>query len=176
MKHSIVVCFVAKEIDFMPESLKKVSIYTDGACTHNPGPGGYGIVLLYGPHRKELSGGFRHTTNNRMEMMAAIVALQSLKEPCQVTLYSDSKYLVDAILKGWAKRWQDNGWRRNSQEKAINPDLWQQLLDLCKYHRVDFQWVKGHAGNAENERCDRLAVQATKQENLPPDLGYEQKG
>jgi ribonuclease HI len=158
----------------MDSTLKTVTIYTDGSCLNNPGPGGYGIVLLYGSNRKELSGGFRRTTNNRMEMMAAIVALQSLKEPCAVTLHSDSQYLINAMTKGWAKRWRANGWKRNKKDKAINPDLWQQLLDLDQHHKIQFRWVKGHAGNEENECCDRLAVAAAKQQDLPPDLGYEQ--
>jgi ribonuclease HI len=157
----------------MNESLKSVTIYTDGACTGNPGPGGYGAVLLYGEHRKELSGGFRLTTNNRMEMMAAIAGLQALNSPCSVTLYSDSQYVVNAITKGWAKKWRANNWMRNKQERAVNPDLWQQLLELCDRHRVTFSWVRGHSGNVENERCDRLAVQASRQPDLPPDLGYE---
>lgn len=156
----------------MSKQLKQVIIYTDGACTGNPGAGGYGAVLIYNQHRKEISGGYRLTTNNRMEMMAAIAALTSLKHKCAVTLHSDSKYLVDAMKLGWAKKWQVNGWMRNKKEKAKNPDLWQQLLDLCQYHQVDFVWVKGHAGIPENELCDRLAVAAAGQSNLPPDLGY----
>ncbi len=153
---------------------KEVKIYTDGACIGNPGPGGYGVVLLYGKNRKELSGGFQLTTNNRMEMMAAIVGLQVLKSPCNITLYSDSKYVVDAIEKGWAKRWQANNWKRNKKEKASNPDLWEQLLNLCNQHTIKFIWVKGHAGNRENERCDRLAVEASQQRDLPQDFGYIQ--
>lgn len=156
----------------MSETLKNVVIYSDGACTGNPGPGGYGTVLLYNGHRKELSGGYRRTTNNRMEMMAAIAGLESLQQPCRVTLYSDSKYLVDAVTKGWATRWRANGWMRNKKDKAINPDLWQQLLDLCDRHQVDFKWVKGHAGIPENERCDQLAVSAARQPGLPADEGY----
>ena len=152
---------------------KEVIIYTDGACLGNPGSGGYGVVLLYSQHRKELSGGFRLTTNNRMEIMAAIVGLLALKTQCYVTLYTDSKYLVDAVMKGWAKRWQANGWKRNQKEKAKNPDLWQQLLDLCAQHEVKFVWVKGHAGNRENEYCDQLAVKAAQQKDLPADPGYE---
>lgn len=156
----------------MSETLKNVVIYSDGACTGNPGPGGYGTVLLYNGHRQELSGGYRRTTNNRMEMMAAIAGLQSLQQPCRVTLYSDSKYLVDAVTKGWATRWRANGWMRNKKDKAINPDLWQQLLDLCDHHQVDFKWVKGHAGIPENERCDQLAVSAARRPDLPVDEGY----
>ncbi|MGF1482092.1 MAG: ribonuclease HI [Cyanophyceae cyanobacterium] len=154
------------------DELKKVTIYTDGACIHNPGPGGYGVVLLYGSHRREISGGFCLTTNNRMEMKAAIVGLEALKTSCTVTLYSDSQYLVNAVEKGWAKRWRSNGWQRNKKEKAKNPDLWEQLLNLCEHHSVRFVWVKGHAGNRENECCDRLAVAAAQQEELPIDPGY----
>ena len=152
---------------------KHVSIYTDGACLGNPGPGGYGVVLLYGQHRKELSGGFRLTTNNRMEIMAVIVGLEELQEPCSVSLYSDSQYVVNAISKGWAKRWKANGWKRNSKgEKALNPDLWDKMLDLCGKHEVTFKWVKGHSGNKENERCDSLAVDSAKMKELPADSGY----
>jgi ribonuclease HI len=153
---------------------KTVAIYTDGACLGNPGPGGYGVVMLYGGHRKELSGGYRLTTNNRMEMMAAIAALKALKQKCRVTLYSDSQYLVNAMTKGWAKRWQRNGWIRNKQkEKAVNPDLWQELLTLCSKQDVEFRWVRGHSGVEENERADRLSVEAASLPNLPPDVGYE---
>ncbi len=152
--------------------VKAVEIYTDGACLGNPGPGGYGAVLIYGPHRRELSGGFRLTTNNRMEMMGAIVALNALTEPCAVTLYSDSKYVVDAMVKGWAKRWQRQNWMRTKTEPALNPDLWAELLQAGDRHQVTWRWVKGHAGNPENERCDRLAVAAAHQPQLPPDLGY----
>ena len=150
-----------------------IVIYTDGACTGNPGAGGYGAVLIYGDRRQEISGGYKLTTNNRMEMMAAIAALKSLEEKSTVTLHSDSKYLVDAVTKGWAKKWQANGWKRNKKDKAKNPDLWQEMLDLCQQHQVDFVWVKGHAGIPENERCDRLAVVAAKGINLPPDNGYD---
>jgi len=157
----------------MDTGLTQVTIYTDGACSGNPGRGGYGAVLMSGPHRRELSGGFRRTTNNRMEIMAAIAALEALKYRCAVTLHTDSKYVVDAISQGWAKKWRNNGWRRNQKEWAKNPDLWAQLLDLCDRHQVTFVWVKGHAGIEENERCDRLAVAASQEENLPPDSGYE---
>jgi ribonuclease HI len=155
------------------ENPKHVTIYTDGGCLGNPGPGGYGVVLLYGSHRKELSGGFRHTTNNRMEIYAAIAGLSALKEPCQVTLFSDSQYVVHAIEKGWARRWRANGWKRNPKEKAINPDLWEKLLNLCEIHQVEFRWVRGHAGESENERCDELATAAASSPNLPPDDNYE---
>ena len=140
--------------------MKSVIIYTDGACSGNPGAGGYGAVLLYGSARKEISEGFEQTTNNRMEVLAVIKALEALKEPCQVTLYSDSKYVVDAIEKKWVKKWQANGWKRNQKEMALNVDLWQRLLPLLEKHTVTFIWVKGHANNVENERCDFLARQA----------------
>ncbi|MGK7950749.1 MAG: ribonuclease HI [Xenococcaceae cyanobacterium] len=156
----------------MSQELKKIIIYTDGACTGNPGAGGYGAVIIDGEQRQEISGGFRLTTNNRMEMMAAIVALQTLETKSKVILHTDSKYIVDAVTQGWAKRWQANNWKRNKKEKAKNPDLWQDLLDLCDRHQVDFVWVKGHAGIPENERCDRLAVSAAQQLSLPDDLGY----
>ncbi len=153
--------------------MKQVILYTDGGCINNPGPGGYGVVILYGSHRKELSRGFHRTTNNRMEILAAIAGLEALKEPCRVTLYSDSQYLVNAIEKGWALRWQSNGWMRNRKEKAINPDLWERLLDLCKIHSVQFEWLRGHAGQSENERCDELAKSAARSLILDTDEGYE---
>jgi ribonuclease HI len=153
---------------------KKVVIYTDGACVGNPGPGGYGVVLLYENYRREISGGFRLTTNNRMEMYAAIVGLRALKMRCAVTIYSDSQYVVEAITQGWAQRWRANGWKRNRKERAVNADLWEQLLNLCAQHEVEFVWVKGHAGNKENERCDVLAEFAARQKDLPADEGYEQ--
>ena len=154
-------------------SKKHVIIYTDGACTGNPGPGGYGVVLIYGEHRRELSGGYRRTTNNRMELMGPIKGLQALNQSCRVTLHSDSQYVVEGIEKGWAKRWRGNGWMRNRREQAVNPDLWGQLLDLCEIHEVEFRWVRGHAGDLENERCDQLAVQAARSNDLPVDDGYE---
>jgi ribonuclease HI len=137
---------------------KQVTIYTDGACSGNPGPGGYGVILSWNGIEKELSGGEPETTNNRMELMGVITGLQALKTPCDVDLYTDSRYIVDAIEKGWAVRWQKNGWMRNKTDKALNPDLWQQVLDLCQTHTVTFHWVKGHASNAKNNRCDELAV------------------
>jgi ribonuclease HI len=155
------------------ENSKHVTIYTDGGALGNPGPGGYGVVLKYKGHRRELSGGFRCTTNNRMELLAAIEALRALKTRCDVTLHTDSRYLVDGITKGWAKRWRANDWMRNKKDEALNPDLWGTLLDLCAKHNVKFVWVKGHAGNPENERCDELVKQAAKQPNLPPDAVYE---
>jgi ribonuclease HI len=157
----------------MPNQLKEVTIYTDGACTGNPGAGGYGVVLLYGEHRKELSGGFRRTTNNRMEILAAIIGLEALKTKCAVTIYSDSQYVVNSIAKGWAKNWRAKGWRKKDGAMAVNPDLWAKLLDLCSQHQVEFCWVRGHSGNIENERCDRLAVAAAQQQDLPVDIEYE---
>jgi ribonuclease HI len=154
-------------------TLKHVTLYTDGACIGNPGPGGYGVVLLYGAHRKELSGGYRLTTNNRMEITAAIQGLAALKEPCQGQLFSDSAYVVNTIEKGWARRWQANGWHRQHKKKAENRDLWEELLRLCDTHQIRFEWIKGHAGHVENERCDQLAFQAAQAPNLPPDEGYE---
>ncbi len=158
----------------MPETPKpQVTIYTDGACKGNPGPGGYGVILIAGNHRKELSGGYRRTTNNRMELLAAIVGLRTLKSPCTVTLHTDSKYVADALEKGWARKWRANGWMRTKTDRALNPDLWEELLALCERHRVRVVWVRGHAGHEENERCDELAVTAARQRNLPPDSGYE---
>jgi ribonuclease HI len=154
-------------------TLKRITIYTDGACLGNPGPGGYGVVLLYGDRRKELSGGYRLTTNNRMELTAAIKGLAALKRPCEVELFSDSEYVVNAVEKGWARRWRANGWYRSNKQLAENRDLWEELLRLCERHRVRFKWIKGHAGHAENERCDRLAFQAAQLPNLPADKGYE---
>ena len=152
---------------------KAVTIYTDGACLGNPGPGGYGAVVLVDGQRKELSGGFRRTTNNRMELLAAIEALKVLAEPGDVLLYSDSQYLVKAMEQGWAVRWRANGWMRTAKERAINPDLWKQVLDLCARHQVRFAWVQGHTGNPENERCDRLSVQAARGKHLAIDEGFE---
>ena len=146
----------------MPEK-KQVEIFTDGACSGNPGPGGYGVILRYKGINKELSGGEACTTNNRMELTAVITGLSALKESCCVTLYSDSKYIIDAIQKGWAKKWQANGWMRNKKAPALNPDLWEKLLHLLEQHEVNFVWVKGHAGHPENERCDRLAVEQSQQ-------------
>ena len=151
----------------------KVTIYTDGACSGNPGPGGYGTVMQCGEHRNELSGGFRKTTNNRMELLAVIKGLQALNRPCQVTVFSDSKYIVDAVNKGWAKRWQASGWKRNKKENALNPDLWATLLKLLDTHEVSLRWVKGHAGNPGNERADALAVAASQSNNLATDETYE---
>ncbi len=154
--------------------LKTVHIYTDGACLGNPGPGGYGAVLVFGEKRREISGGYRRTTNNRMEIMAAIVGLETLRYPCEVLLTTDSRYLSQAMTQGWAARWRRNGWMRNATDQAVNPDLWARLLDLCALHRVRFEWVKGHAGHPENERCDVLSTTAARVQGLPADAGYEE--
>lgn len=149
--------------------MKKLDIYTDGACSGNPGKGGYGAVLIYNGVRKELSGGYISTTNNRMEIMAVIKGLEALKEPCKVNLYSDSKYVVDAIEKGWVEKWKNNNWYRNKSDKALNVDLWKRLLELLSIHEVKFCWVKGHADNVENQRCDALARNAILQGELQED-------
>jgi ribonuclease HI len=151
----------------------RVLIFTDGGAIGNPGPGGYGAVLRYNDYRRELSGGFRLTTNNRMELMACIKALGALKFASSVVLYSDSRYVVDGITKGWAERWRANGWERGGEEQAENVDLWARLLELCDQHEVELRWVRGHAGNPDNERCDQLAGEAAREPNLPPDRGYE---
>ena len=142
--------------------MKQIEIYTDGACSGNPGPGGWGAVLRYKQHEKELSGGEADPTNNRMEMTALIRALQQLKEPCEITLCSDSKYVIDGLQKGWAKGWRARVWRKSDKSPALNADLWAQLLDLTEQHLIHYQWIKGHAGHPENERCDRLAVEQSK--------------
>jgi ribonuclease HI len=150
----------------------KITVYTDGAASGNPGPGGYGVVLLSGHHRKELSGGFKLTTNNRMELMAVIVALETLRYPdSDVTLYTDSRYVADAVEKGWVFDWEKKRFR-----KKKNPDLWIRFLKLYHRHRIKFIWIKGHAENAENERCDRLAVLASQTGTLQEDEGYLQDG
>ena len=138
--------------------MKNVTVYTDGACSGNPGPGGWGAVLIYGPHKKELSGGEAETTNNRMELTAVIRALSALKEPCRVDLYSDSRYVVDALEKGWAIGWKKRGWVKSDKKPALNPDLWEELLALTEGHEMVYHWVKGHAENPYNNRCDQLAV------------------
>ncbi len=152
--------------------MKKIEIYTDGACSGNPGPGGYGAILIYGRHRKEVSGGFAETTNNRMEIYAAIAGLEILREPCEITLYSDSSYLVNANRQNWIGRWQRNGWRKVDRKPVVNADLWKRLIALQETHRIEFVWVKGHASNANNNRCDELARFATAKLSLPPDPGY----
>lgn len=143
-------------------SLKKIRIYTDGACSGNPGPGGWGTILIYEGFKKELSGGEAVTTNNRMELMAVIAGLEALKEPCDVTIYSDSKYVVDSINMGWADKWQKNSWMRNKKEKAKNPELWERLFQAMERHKVNFVWVKGHDENEYNNRCDKMAVEQSR--------------
>ena len=161
--------------DSTPATLPHIEIYTDGGCEPNPGPGGYGVVLVHPKKRAETSGGFRFTTNNRMEIFAAIKGLEMLKQPCQVTLYSDSQYLVDAMMQGWVVAWKKKAWWRTNRERAANVDLWERLLALSETHQVEFRWIKGHAGNLENERCDQLSMAALRQPNLPADDGYENK-
>lgn len=161
--------------DTSSASKPHVEIYTDGGCEPNPGAGGYGAVLLHPRKRAEASGGFRLTTNNRMEIYAAIAGLELLKQPCKVTLYSDSQYLVKAMMEGWAVGWRKKDWWRTNTERAVNIDLWTRLLPLCEMHQVEFRWVKGHAGNTENEVCDQLAMAALRQPDLQIDAGYENK-
>ena len=143
--------------------MKTVTLYTDGACSGNPGPGGWGAILEFNGVEKELSGGESSTTNNRMELTAVIAGLQALKEPCQVELYSDSKYVIDGLSKGWAASWQKNSWRKADKKPALNPDLWEILLALTQKHSLNYHWVKGHADNPKNNRCDELAVAQWKQ-------------
>ena len=138
--------------------MNTVTLYTDGACSGNPGPGGWGAILSYNGIEKELSGGEASTTNNRMELMAVISGLEALKEPCRVELYSDSKYVIDGLSKGWAVSWRKNGWRKADKKPALNPDLWEKLLNLVEKHELSYHWVKGHADNPYNNRCDQLAV------------------
>ena len=138
--------------------LKKVYLYTDGACSGNPGPGGWGAVLRFGTAEKELCGGEKETTNNRMELTAVIMGLSALKEPCEVVLTTDSKYVADGVTKGWAQSWRNNGWRKADKKPALNVDLWEEILQLFEKHDVKIVWVKGHNGHPENEKCDALAV------------------
>ena len=142
--------------------MKTVTLYTDGACSGNPGPGGWGAILVYGEVEKTLSGGEKSTTNNRMELTAVIEGLSALKEPCIVELYSDSKYVIDGLSKGWAVSWRKNGWRKADKKPALNPDLWEKLLNLTERHQLHYHWVKGHADNPYNNRCDGLAVAESK--------------
>lgn len=151
---------------------KQVHIYTDGSCLGNPGPGGYGIVIEYGKHHKELSAGFRLTTNNRMEMLAAIKALEALNQACEITLTSDSQYLKDGIQK-WIHNWKRNGWRTAAKKPVKNSDLWRALDAATQRHTIHWKWVKGHAGHPQNERCDELARQAASGDALQDDTGYE---
>jgi ribonuclease HI len=152
-----------------------VVIYTDGGCRNNPGPGGYGVVLLHDGRRQELYGGYAKTTNNRMELTACIIGLESLDRRHSVVVYSDSQYVVNGIEKGWARKWKANNWKRTAHEMAENSDLWARLLDACDKHEVKFRWVRGHDGNRENERCDVLAVEMSHCDDLPPDHGYRPK-
>ncbi|HAO99095.1 MAG TPA: ribonuclease HI [Fibrobacteres bacterium] len=151
---------------------KKIEAWADGCCLGNPGPGGYGVVLLHDGHRKELKGGFKHTTNNRMEILAAIKTLEALKEKCHVVLHSDSQYVVKAMNEGWAEKWKSRGWKTQGNQPAMNPDLWQRLLRLRLDHKVEFKWVKGHSGVPENERADELAKEAAQGADLEEDAGY----
>jgi ribonuclease HI len=151
----------------------KVLIYTDGGAIDNPGQGGYGVVLRYRDHRRELSGGFRLTTNNRMELMACIEGLEALKSECPVVIFSDSAYVVDGMTKSWAERWRSNGWRTSQDQPVKNADLWLQLLDLASKHEIEWRWVRGHAGNPDNERCDRLALAAARDPEQLIDAAYE---
>lgn len=153
-----------------------VTIYTDGACSGNPGRGGYGVVMLYGDRRQELSAGYRSTTNNRMELRGAIVALESLKRPCRVTLYSDSQYVVNAINEGWLEGWVKRGWKKANKKPVENQDLWQRMLPLLQKHDIEFCWVRGHTNVRENERCDMLAVAASQGRGLLVDEGFENGG
>jgi ribonuclease HI len=155
-----------------PPADDQVIVYTDGGATHNPGPGGYGVVIEAPGGPYEISAGFRCTTNNRMELTAAIVGLKWFKKPAKILLYTDSRYVVDGITKGWAKKWRANNWMRTKSEPALNADLWKELLALCERHQVEFRWVKGHAGIAGNERCDRLSVAAREKGKLLEDRGY----
>ncbi|MFA6730449.1 MAG: ribonuclease HI [Eubacteriales bacterium] len=143
--------------------MKEINAYTDGACSYNPGPGGYGVILEYKGKLKEFSAGFKSTTNNRMELSAVIAALTALKEPCRVNLYSDSKYVVDAVNRGWANSWRSKGWKKADGKPALNIDLWEELLSLLEKHAVKFHWVKGHAGHSLNERCDEMATTRAKE-------------
>jgi len=154
------------------DDLQCVTIYTDGGCAPNPGPGGYGVVPRYGAHRRELSAGYLVTTNNCMELLATVVGLRALTRRCRVLLYSDSTYIVDAMNGGWPRRWAANEWKRSEKKAAANSDLWAELLRLCDAHEVAFVWVKGHAGDPDNERCDRLAAAATRGATLLTDAGY----
>lgn len=153
--------------------MKKVLIYTDGSSRGNPGPGGYGALLLYGQHQKERSGGFKKTTNNRMELMAVITALEALQQPCEVQVFSDSKYVIDALVKGWIHGWRQRGWVKADKKPVKNTDLWKRLYEASQAHKVEWKWVKGHAGNKYNERCDYLATFAAQGKNLPEDIGFK---
>jgi len=153
---------------------KTVEIYTDGACSGNPGPGGFAAVLLYKEHRREFSGGFRWTTNNRMELMSLIVALEALKSPVRLTIHTDSKYLMNPFQKRWIAKWKSNGWQTSAKEDVLNQDLWKRLDELLRPHQFAFKWIKGHADDVENNRCDALAVEATRKNATNADAAYEQ--
>jgi ribonuclease HI len=150
--------------------MKHITIYTDGACSGNPGPGGWAAILLYENVQKEISGGFKNTTNNRMELLAVINALSALKETCNVALVCDSNYVVQAINDGWLTKWKANNWKRNKRENVLNVDLWMRLLPLLEKHEVTFCWIQGHNENKYNERCDKLAVAASRKKNLSEDF------
>lgn len=152
---------------------QRVTIYSDGACLGNPGPGGYGTVLLAGSHRKELSAGFRRTTNNRMELLGAIAGLEALNRACAVTLWSDSQYVVKAMSEGWLENWQKRGWRTAGKKPVKNKDLWLRMLEAVGEHQVEWRWVRGHTGDVENERCDQLAMAAASGGGLLEDVGFE---
>ena len=168
----------ASQMTMQPEQPQRtqVTIYTDGACLGNPGRGGYGVILESGAHQRELSAGYRLTTNNRMEIQAVIAGLEALRRPSAVTVYSDSQYVVNALSKGWAERWRAQGWKRADGKPALNADLWARLLDLTARHAVRFEWVRGHAGHPQNERCDWLSVHAAQGADLREDTGYTTSG
>lgn len=152
--------------------MKHITIYTDGSSRGNPGPGGYGTLLIYNGHQKELSGGFAKTTNNRMEILAALCGIESLKESCKVTVYSDSKYVIDTMDKGWIHGWEKKGWSRGPRKPLKNVDLWKRMLDAVRDHDITWKWVKGHSGHPENERCDVLATTAADRRGNPVDEGF----
>lgn len=154
----------------------KVSIFSDGACLGNPGPGGYAAILKSGDHCKEIFGGYRRTTNNRMELMGAVAGLEALKGSCEVTLVSDSKYVIDGLRQGWAAKWRANKWMRNRKERAENSDLWERLLNAIEKHQCSYEWVRGHAGHIENERADELSVMAAQSSDLLVDEIFEKSG
>jgi ribonuclease HI len=159
----------------LTETKDRIIIYSDGGSINNPGSGGYGVVIIDGEKRRELSGGFRMTTNNRMELSGAIAGLSQFEKPSSLHLRTDSQYVVRGIMEGWAKKWRKNGWMRTRNEPAENYDLWKKLLELTEKHDVIFEWIKGHAGHDENERCDELARSMSSQKALPPDINYEEK-
>lgn len=153
--------------------MKEIIIYTDGSSRGNPGPGGYGTLMIFQGHRKELSGGFAKTTNNRMEILAALTGIESLLEPCQVTVYSDSKYVIDTMDKGWIHGWKKKDWSRGPNKPLKNADLWKRMAEAVRGHKISWKWVKGHSGHPENERCDQLATEAADRRGNPQDLGFK---